>query len=43
MIGLIPLFVGIAKLITYFVEDRNKNNNDKNINCFNDETDVEQI
>lgn len=42
MIGLIPLFVGIAKLITYFVEDRNKNNNDNN-NCSNNETDVEQI
>lgn len=43
MIGLIPLFVGAAKLITYFVEDRKKDNNDNNNNCSNDETDVEQI
>lgn len=42
MIGLIPLFVGAAKLITYFVEDRKKENNNSN-NCSNDETDVEQI
>ncbi|MBR6639777.1 MAG: hypothetical protein IKL35_05370 [Muribaculaceae bacterium] len=42
MIGLIPLFVGVAKLITYFVEDRKKDNNDNN-NYSNDETDVEQI
>lgn len=42
MIGLIPLFVGTAKLITYFVEDRKKDNNENN-NYSNDETDVEQI
>jgi hypothetical protein len=42
MIGLIPLFVGVAKLITYFVEDRKKDNNENN-NYSNDETDVEQI
>lgn len=42
MIGLIPLFVGAAKLITYFVEDRKKDNNENN-NYSNDETDVEQI
>jgi hypothetical protein len=42
MIGLIPLFVGVAKLITYFVEDRKKDNNENN-NYSNDGTDVEQI
>lgn len=41
MIGLIPLFVGIAKLITYFVEDRNKNISENKTN--NEDTDVEQI
>lgn len=38
MIGLIPLFVGTAKLITYFVEDRNNDNK-----ALKEEEDAEQI